>query len=73
MTVLFPGAVAAASAWKGIGAAIAKSLSAAGAAIVVNYSSSKEERTALSLTSQRTAVSSFCQGVVAKSAEMRLF
>jgi NAD(P)-dependent dehydrogenase (short-subunit alcohol dehydrogenase family) len=41
-TALFPRVAAAAGASKGIGAAIAKSLSAAGAAIVVNYSSSKE-------------------------------
>jgi NAD(P)-dependent dehydrogenase (short-subunit alcohol dehydrogenase family) len=41
---------------KGIGAAIAKRLSEAGASIVVTYSSSKKDADVLSLTSKGTAV-----------------
>jgi short chain dehydrogenase len=40
---------------KGIGAAIARSLSTAGAAVVVNYTFSKQELTARSLVSKQTA------------------
>jgi NAD(P)-dependent dehydrogenase (short-subunit alcohol dehydrogenase family) len=41
---------------KGIGAAIAKGLSAAGAAVVVNIPPARRARTVLSPTSKRTAV-----------------
>ena len=55
---------------KGIGAAIAKSLAAEGASVVVNYASSKAARTLWSLQSpQPAARRSPCGGDVSKAAE----
>jgi len=57
---------------KGIGAAIAKGLAAAGAAVAVNYSSDKEgaARTVFEITRNRGKAIAI-QGDVAKQAEVR--
>src|SRR5947199_8383789 len=59
-------------AWKGIGAAIAKSLGAAGAAVVVNYASSKEgaQRVVAEITGKGGKAIAV-QGDVSKAGDVR--